>query len=333
MTKKNAGGSFLYVYHVPTLGAIKIGFGDDAEARMRAYSREYDLIVDETSLRKFSLPSRGIANAIETACHGAVMEAGLRRVNHVVSGREAQELFSLQGISLNTALLMVACAVDEEVCRLHESLGKIKPKNAEVARQLREIAARRSQDELGERAERIVREARRCALRIEGDWGVNFVPFLTSVFEGQKVAKLLWEQVRPRILDRFLRRDFSYFDSFQKNSDVAKVIPFVVEAFHGQRRAREGFIRIASEFPPEVITKAVELCGKNIRCPLGKNNHDFHNDYPSGGGSAEEVTRISKEIFVFLDSESMEKFINRQPQLIELVQYAERFPRAPFRET
>jgi hypothetical protein len=135
-------GSTVYSFHVPSLNAIKVGFGTDGETRMRSYSRQYGVSPAAHTLREWKLPASSIASAIESACHAALIEAGLARIAHVVEGREAQELFGLGRHTYERATVVVAEAIETTIDSLRESLGTQKAKIQAHEAQRRRYALR-----------------------------------------------------------------------------------------------------------------------------------------------------------------------------------------------
>ena len=112
--------STVYAFHVPSMNAIKVGFGADGRTRMKNYSRQYALSSSAVSLREWKLPSPSLASSIETACHRALLNADFGRFAHVVDEREARELFDLGHHSYEEAVIVVAEAIEETINSLTE---------------------------------------------------------------------------------------------------------------------------------------------------------------------------------------------------------------------
>jgi len=99
--------STVYTFHVPSINAIKVGFGKNAKARMQHYSSQYNLLASTESLRQWVLPASSLAAAIEAACHRALVEAGLSRIPHYHDDKQAKELFDIGSYNYEKAVLIV----------------------------------------------------------------------------------------------------------------------------------------------------------------------------------------------------------------------------------
>jgi hypothetical protein len=324
---KTSESSVVYAYHVPSLRAIKIGYGDDAELRMRSYRKDYKLTVDEASLREYKVPSRSIAVAIESACHRAAIEAGLVRVNHEVEGKEAQELFALGSVSVSTAMLLVAGVVEEEITRLHKMLGELQPKSTEKARQRRETARLRISEERAAQKAELERNSVICAKEIDRKWNVSFSPLIESVEKGKRHFERVIDPPEGFIQGFFKKRLF-YPEKILISPHLPTIVPFIEDAFHKRRKAREAYIELQIKYGLDVIVDAQERCGKNVWQPLSKGIDDYGGNHIKTYGPIGEVIDIAKYI-VGLDTDSMRVVVYNQTGLMTLVRFAEENPRKP----
>lgn len=176
--------STVYAFHVPSMNAIKVGFGSDGRTRMSHYSRQYGLVSSAVSLREWRLPSPSLASSIETACHRALLEAGFCRVSHVVDEQEARELFDCGHHSYEQAVLVVAEAIEETISSLYEALGKFKPLSQEKARQQKE-SAQQSRNAIREEKkkkteEEEIRLISAATIEIKHRWSLDVEPYLIA---------------------------------------------------------------------------------------------------------------------------------------------------------
>ncbi|MDD5461767.1 MAG: hypothetical protein PHG00_09055 [Methylococcales bacterium] len=176
--------STVYAFHVPSLNAIKVGFGTDGRTRMIHYSRQYRFSSSTVSLREWKLPSPKLASSIEIACHRALLQADFGRVSHVVDEREAKELFDLGHHTYEQAVIVVAEAIEVTISSLYEALGKIKPLSQEKARQQNEEAQRRREsireEKKKQKEENDNRIISAAASKIQQRWHLEVKPFVKA---------------------------------------------------------------------------------------------------------------------------------------------------------
>jgi Leucine-rich repeat (LRR) protein len=186
--------STVYAFHVPSLNAIKVGFGADGRSRMTNYSRQYKLSASATTLREWKLPSPTIASSIEGACHKALRESDFMRIRHVVDEREAQELFDLGPHTYEQAVIIVAEAIEQTVNSLYEALGSLQPLSNEQARQQKENAQRRRiATRAGRKRLEQEQEGRFISAAIpdiQSSWASEIQPFVVQC----ELAKQIWKQ-------------------------------------------------------------------------------------------------------------------------------------------
>jgi hypothetical protein len=115
--------STVYVYHVPDLDAIKVGFGDNSHVRMAHYCKNHELIADSSSIRSWKIPAVSIASALESAIHKGLKDAGFSKIDYVSQNGRAIELFSLNGGAYNDAVLYVTDLLDAITGKLVDQLG------------------------------------------------------------------------------------------------------------------------------------------------------------------------------------------------------------------
>lgn len=185
--------STVYAFHVPSLNAIKVGFGADGRSRMTNYSRQYKLSASAITLREWKLPSPTIASSIEAACHKALRESDFMRIGHVVDEREAQELFDLGPHTYEQAVIIVAEAIEQTVNSLYEALGSLQPLSNEQARQQKENAQRRriATREEKKRLEQ-EQEARFISAakpEIQSSWASEVQPFVVACEVASRLSK------------------------------------------------------------------------------------------------------------------------------------------------
>lgn len=112
--------SNIYAYFVPSLNAIKVGYGDSSVQRMKSYVKQYGLDVAESSLRSWEIPVSGVAQTIESECHKTLLASGLERLSVFADEQEAQELFGLGDITYEALDYSTRFIVFLDMCRRSE---------------------------------------------------------------------------------------------------------------------------------------------------------------------------------------------------------------------
>lgn len=114
--------SSVYIYFLPKLNAVKVGYGGNARARMLSYAKQYALEIDAKTLKEWRIPSNGLAANIESECHHLLVELGFERVVLEGSGSESNEIFALKQRRYEEAVELVAAQIDEVFAQLREAL-------------------------------------------------------------------------------------------------------------------------------------------------------------------------------------------------------------------
>ena len=114
--------SSVYIYFLPELKAVKVGYGGNARARMLSYAKQYHLNVDVKTLKEWRIPSNGLAANIESECHHTLVELGFERVVLEGTGSEANEIFALKQRKYEEAVELVAAQIDEVFAELRGAL-------------------------------------------------------------------------------------------------------------------------------------------------------------------------------------------------------------------
>lgn len=168
--------SNLYAYYVENHKAIKVGFGDSTKQRVKDYSKQYELKIDEKSIRTWEIPVSGLAQTIEAECHRVLVEAGLQRLAISVNGQEAQELFELGNTSYDEAVLLVAGTIDETIGNILSRLGGNSATNKENLRKKSEEARIRKEAISASKKAEFEAQVNECANYIKSIWNIKFQP-------------------------------------------------------------------------------------------------------------------------------------------------------------
>ena len=318
--------STVYAFHVPSMNAIKVGFGADGRTRMKNYSRQYALPSSAISLREWKLPSSSLASAIETACHRALLQADFCRVSHVVDEREARELFDLSHHTYEDAVIVVAEAIEETINSLHAALGKFKPLSQEIARQQKEEAQRRRTAMREEKKARKAEEENRlvgaATPQIKQRWNREAEPFANAC----DTARVTWKQFPygQGFLSSIIngKQSAAYrMHNWQQWPTIKNLIP---EIFHAARRAKFFYCEMKKQHG-NYAEQAAKQLGISLWAP-GRHDLPLVGSYPDKNGMAFLEVRLVVQSATGFGGDDAEELIRRDPELMALVKFAEQNP-------
>ena len=262
--------STVYAFHVPSLNAIKVGFGADGRSRMTHYSRQYKLSASAVSLREWKIPSPTIASSIEAACHKALLESDFKRIGHVIDEREAQELFELGLHTYEQAVIIVAEAIEQTVNSLYEALGSLQPLSKERARQQKENAQRKRSairaEKLKLKEEQDARLISAAIPDIQSSWASEVQPFVVAC----ELARRLWKQFdyHQGILSTFWAGKQSAATRLIASNLYPQIKPLIPQIFRTARRAKSFYCEMKKKHGQYAEMAAHQL-GYSLRQPGG----------------------------------------------------------------
>lgn len=316
--------SNLYAYYVKSHNAVKVGFGDSSVSRMKNYSKQYQLIVDERSLRTWEIPVAGLAQAIESSCHQALLDAGSERLLLVVEGQESQELFKLDALSYDESLIIVAGTIDEMISVIRKSLNSINLNAKEESRKkIEELKQKKAINKKIEQ-EDLEHQANECAELIEKSWVTNFQPFVDAFYEVSKISSTF--EYRKKGFARFFEKDDDPVVKMRGWYKYPTIKKYVNKLFHLQRKAKQAFLDIHNKFSNEVVKKAEEKVGKSLYNPIKGHPFDFGGLDPNTKGTGDEIAFLEVYLIVSIcldwGWDWAEPLIRRDKELLQLVAYA-----------
>ena len=260
----------VYAFHVPSLNAIKVGFGADGRSRMINYTRQYKLSASAVSLREWKLPSPTIASSIEAACHKALLESDFMRIGHVVDERETQELFQLGLHTYEQAVIIVAEAIEQTVNSLYEALGSLQPLSKEHARQQKECAQQRRS---ATRAEKVKlkeeQEARLISAAIpdiRSSWASEVQPFVVACEFARQLRKQF--DYHQGIFSTFWAGKQSVATRLRVSNLYPQIKPLIPQIFSTGRRAKSFYCEMTKKHAKYAEVAAQQL-GYSFRQPGG----------------------------------------------------------------
>jgi hypothetical protein len=323
--------STVYAFHVPSINAIKVGFGADGRARMSNYSRQYALSAAASSLREWKLPAASIASAIESACHAALLEADFHRVTRVVDAREAQELFDLGGHTYEQAVLIVAQAIEETISSLYEALGRHKPLTEEKARQQKDEAKRRRNELREEKRRQKLEEEERgisCALpEIQRRWPSEVEPFVRT----RNKARSIYIRFRrgPDLITFLTYGNLSRAARMMHWRDWKLVKAIIPDLFHSGRRAKAFYIEMRKKYGL-YAEKAAERLGLSLWRPGGDGLPDvvYARNKSGTDGPAFLEVRLAVQSATGFGGDDAEELVRQEQDLMYLVNFAQANPPA-----
>lgn len=309
--------SNLYCYYVKNHNAIKVGYGDSSQQRMRDYAKVYSLEVDSKSLKSWNIPVSGLASIVESACHQSLLDAGFKRyIIPNADGQEAQELFDLGNTPYHEVVIIIAGTIDETIDLIANKITKTTNKEKEIAnREFLENKARI--DSLRRKKEaQFIQKSNDCAKYIRSVWKDKFQPFV-DIFEKT----------------RLINKNFVYKESALKRlfgSEKNPVIrmynwpPYkdirnhIIESFDIHREAKAELIKINNIFKDDdVIRKAIDISGLCIYSP---NGHDLCllNPYRNEDWAHLEI-RLLVQFACYFGGDDASELIELDPILQSLV--------------
>jgi len=322
--------STLYAFHIPSINAIKVGFGTAGRTRMIQYSRQYALTPIPTSLREWQLPSAVIASAAETACHRALLDAGFDRVTHSVGDRLAQELFSLGAHSYDHALLVVTDATQETINSLNKALAKLKPFSEERALQHKREAERRRATIWEEKEADKARERDRLITapisEIRRRWPKEVQPFITACNTAQQLSKKFpREQGLLKSLLERRKSDAQRMYEWQYWPEIRTLVPTI---FHAARDAKRCCYEIENSFHGYGDLAAAHI-GMSLWQPGGHDlpiSNTYAIQYPFKNGQAFLEIRLVVQLASGFGGADAEELIQLDTHLKDLVTIASETP-------
>jgi len=225
--------STVYAYHVPELNAVKVGFGDNPHARMTHYCKIHDLAANPASIKSWKIPATSIASALESAIHKGLEDAGISKIDYASSNGRAVELFSLEGISYNDAILYVADLLDTITGKLINQLG------GNLAdferRQLAELKSRQTRERL--REQKVEQErAKQAEIKIEWESGWN--EFIRPWCELTSRCKNIRQSYKPPGMLYKLKHGDDCIPHYVKWHDYVELLALLPSYFFASRKAR-----------------------------------------------------------------------------------------------
>jgi len=318
--------STVYAFHIPTMNAIKVGFGANSHARMESYSRKYALLPDQSSLKTWRLPTPSIASSIESACHAALLQAGFHRVDHDANGQTAQELFNLGPFTYNDATLLVAQAIEEVINSLHEALGKYQPLAIEKARQKMEFNEQKRKELKEKRLKHEEKKENRliqtAVPELQERWDSEMVPFINLCKETRKY----WKEFDNRqglISSIFQGKQTcaTRMRKFQYWPQIKKLIP---PLFHAGRMAKTLYCEMGVKHG-RYAEKAAKKLNLSLYCPSG-NHLPLVNGAKDENGQAYLEVRLVVQQATGFSGWDAEELMKNDKVLQALIAYAEREP-------
>jgi len=322
--------SVVYTFYVKNIHAIKVGFGADGFLRMKNYSKQYLLEVDNSSLRQWTIPASSLASAIETACHNALMSAGFHRLAHIVDEKEAQELFELGTYSYDEAVLFVAGAIEETIIALTDALSKNKPlteefkkrKAKELADQrelIRQEKERRDQAEEDKQVELAIAE-------IKQRWESEVIPFI----EAKRKAKRYWQEIMDKkiynqnFLDKFINGKPNRIKVLTTSPYWSNMKQLSREILLTGRHAKNFYITLKDKYG-KYADKAAEKLGYSLWNP-GGDGMPFVGHYSDENGMAYLEVRLCVQDATGTGGDDAMDLIRLDPFFQDLINFAKNNP-------
>ena len=317
--------SIVYAFYVPSINAIKVGFGASGRSRMREYSRQYQLSSNAQSLRQWKLPSSSIASAIEVACHEALLCAGFARINHSIDQREAQELFDLGSFTYDEALLVVAEAIDETVAALYTALAKQRPLEAEKARVQSEAARKRREALSAEREARYAKVQEDFLNIVAGTiaqrWKQEAEPFVKACETAKNLMKSF--PSNQGVLSTLFEGRKSEAVRMQNWPSWPSIKKLVWEIFNTGRAAKRLYSEMEKKYANSAEPGAQKL-GLSIWSP-----HGYHLPLVNHCGDTERDHRevmLVVQLATGMRWSDAEELVKRDPDLLGLMKFAKENP-------
>lgn len=270
--------SYLYTYYIPSINAIKIGFGGDPKARMLDYTKIYQLQSDINTLRSWPLPIPGIASHIEKNCHDAFKNLGFHQKFISSSQGEAQEIFELFDVKYFDAVKIVEEILQEQAETLIAALRAPK-KRIENHRQ-RDIARFQYLERINKQRSEIEQLTEECSRIIRNNLAPKIFTPLSNVLDK---AKLILSQVPPVPKKRFyeFRRDvLTPCDILYNWERREELVYIMIEVFHLDRKLRYSQLKLFQKYYKaaggeymNIVEKGAELAGHNFWRPAPKHRH------------------------------------------------------------
>lgn len=259
---KQRTASFVYSYFIPSLNAIKVGFGEDPERRMYSYTQMYSLSPDVSSLKVWEMPSAGVASNIETSCHQSLINAGLERLVISSGHAEANEIFHLREVQYSDALDLLVEEIDDYLEYLRKSLeGKSFAK---------ERGETKKKDEL-QRARQVATEQK--ISEIEFDLKENYYKFYQPLIDEINRADQHWRSMpfeQRNKLTAIFKGWKSVSEAFFKWEGVKKCVDNVSPILRTARSAKSYYLKVTKKYPYELIKSAEQ-----------RQNLSLYNPHPS----------------------------------------------------
>lgn len=313
--------SNLYAYYVENHKAIKVGFGDSPKQRVKDYSKQYELKIDEKSIRTWEIPVSGLAQTIEAECHRVLMEAGLQRLAILVNEQEAQELFELGNTSYDEAVLLVAGTIDETIGNILSSLGGNSATNKENLRKKSEETRIRKEAISASKKAEFEAQVNECANYIKSIWNVKFQPVIELLNKTRAINSKF--EYREGSIKRLLSGETSPVLRMYQWNLYPQLRNFFEPIFGAMRVAKAEYQLINEKFQNyEVIKAAEEKLKLSIWCPGGKDLNFVNNPYYKDDWALTEIRLIVQEAtYCFGDVEALQ-LIKMDSKLTQLVQLA-----------
>jgi hypothetical protein len=252
--------SFVYSYFIPSLNAIKVGFGDDPERRMYSYTRTYSIAADFTSLKTWEMPSAGVASNIESVCHQCLLTAGFERLNVTSGDAEANEIFHLREVSYQDAVEILIEEIDDYLDYLRKSLeGKSFAK---------EYRSTRKKEEL-KKARQAEKDRKISGLEIElrNNYKSHYEALILEIKKADQHWRSMPFEQRGRLSAMFKgwKQVSEVFFQWEGVKQCVNNVPPILKA---ARTAKSYYLRIIKNYPYELIEAAERQAGVSLYNPV-----------------------------------------------------------------
>jgi hypothetical protein len=317
--------SFVYSYFLPSLNAIKVGYGEDPERRMYSYTRDYGIAADFETLKTWEMPSAGIASNVESICHETLVKIGIERLNISNNDVNANEIFHLREVSYSDAIEIIVEEIDQYFSYLRASLdGK-------------SFASEERSTKKKEEIQKSKQEAIEAAIKdIENDLKSNYERYYGSFIREAKKADHYWRSMpftQRNSLTAMFKGWKSRDEAFLKWEGLHKCLVNVSPILKSARVAKSYYLDITNKYPIELISKAERSAGVSLYSPFG--GYQLPIVYPSVVALCnDEVIRVDNAVYEVMMctqiatglGEGCYELIKDHKVLQDLVGFARQYP-------
>jgi len=244
---------FIYSYELPELKAIKVGYGENPYQRMISYTQKYNISANKNSLKKWEMPSSGIASNIEKSCHEILIKSDFKRVSLFSDDTEANEVFDLDNFSYDDAVSLIVEEIDENINFLRKSLeGKNFGEEHRKIKKSDEIIKRKKENK-----EVIIKQIMK---EISEGYDKHYSKFIVVIQSFDKHYNSFKKEISERegFFKNIFKKQKTYYEDLREWEGFEKIIDFVELRLKSSRPARKFFHYIHNKYEYKLIEIAQE---------------------------------------------------------------------------